>query len=40
VVEREGRDGFNQIWAAPKNLPSRSEIANPAAWCHRVLSPS
>ena len=40
VVKREGRDGFNQVWVGPENLPSRDEIADPAAWCKRVLNPS
>jgi uncharacterized protein (DUF2342 family) len=31
--------GFNQVWAAPGNLPSKDEIADPAAWVERVVTP-
>jgi coenzyme F420 biosynthesis associated uncharacterized protein len=37
VVDRAGRDGFNVVWQAPQNLPTRAEIADPSAWCDRVL---
>lgn len=36
VMERVGTEGFNQVWAEPANLPSRKEIADPAAWVRRV----
>ena len=39
AVERSGMDGFNQVWAAPANLPTRDEIADPAAWVARVVTP-
>jgi uncharacterized protein (DUF2342 family) len=29
-------DGFNAVWAEPANLPTRVEIADPAAWVARV----
>ena len=37
TVERTvGREGFDAVWAEPANLPSRSEILDPAAWVSRV----
>ena len=36
VVERVGMDGFNLVWSSPSALPSRLEIADPAAWIRRV----
>ena len=36
VIDQVGMDGFNQVWAAPESLPSRDEIADPAAWVRRV----
>ncbi|HEY1132990.1 MAG TPA: zinc-dependent metalloprotease [Nocardioides sp.] len=36
VVDRVGMADFNAVWAAPENLPSKSEIADPAAWVRRV----
>jgi coenzyme F420 biosynthesis associated uncharacterized protein len=36
VIGRVGMDGFNAVWAGPENLPSRDEIADPAAWVRRV----
>ncbi|MDQ6938499.1 MAG: zinc-dependent metalloprotease [Actinomycetota bacterium] len=36
VVQRVGLDGFNAVWAAPANLPSKAEIAAPAQWVGRV----
>jgi len=37
AVDRVGMDGFNQVWARPANLPTRDEIADPAAWVSRVI---
>ncbi len=37
VVSRAGEDGFDQVWKGPENLPTRAELADPAAWCARVL---
>ncbi|WP_029136300.1 zinc-dependent metalloprotease [Nakamurella lactea] len=37
VVSRAGMDAFNTVWSAPEALPSRAEIADPAAWMARVL---
>jgi len=37
VVDKVGMDEFNAVWAAPENLPSRSEIHDPASWMIRVL---
>jgi coenzyme F420 biosynthesis associated uncharacterized protein len=36
VTERVGHDGFNAVWAAPENLPSRAEILAPETWVARV----
>ncbi|MFS0883817.1 zinc-dependent metalloprotease [Aeromicrobium sp. 179-A 4D2 NHS] len=36
VTERVGQDGFDAVWAAPENLPTRAEIADPQAWVARV----
>ena len=36
VLDHVGMDGFNAVWAEPANLPSRVEIADPAAWVRRV----
>ncbi len=36
VVDREGIDGLNRAFASPENLPSKDEIADPAAWLHRT----
>ena len=30
-------DDFNAVWSGPENLPSKAEIADPAAWVARVL---
>jgi coenzyme F420 biosynthesis associated uncharacterized protein len=37
VVDKVGMADFNAIWAGPDNLPSKAEIADPAAWVSRVL---
>ncbi|GAA4362504.1 zinc-dependent metalloprotease [Nocardioides caricicola] len=37
VVDKAGMDEFNAVWAAPENLPSKAEIADPQAWITRVL---
>jgi coenzyme F420 biosynthesis associated uncharacterized protein len=34
--DRVGRDGFNAVWAEPANLPTQTEILDPAAWVARV----
>jgi coenzyme F420 biosynthesis associated uncharacterized protein len=36
VTDTVGRDGFNQVWAEPANLPDKSEILDPASWIRRV----
>jgi coenzyme F420 biosynthesis associated uncharacterized protein len=36
VLDHVGMDGFNAVWAEPANLPSRVEVADPAAWVRRV----
>jgi coenzyme F420 biosynthesis associated uncharacterized protein len=36
VTDRVGMDGFNQVWAQPGHLPSKTEIRDPAAWVRRV----
>ena len=38
VEKLAGRDGLNEIWAGPQNLPSPAEIASPGAWVRRVLA--
>ena len=37
AVDKVGMEGFNAVWAGPENLPSKAEIADPAAWVSRVL---
>jgi coenzyme F420 biosynthesis associated uncharacterized protein len=39
AVDRVGMDGFNQVWARAENLPTKDEIADPAAWVARVAPP-
>jgi coenzyme F420 biosynthesis associated uncharacterized protein len=36
VVGQVGMDGFNRVWTSPNTLPTRAEIAKPAAWVARV----
>ncbi len=36
VVDQVGMDGFNAVWSVPSTLPTRREIADPAAWVRRV----
>jgi coenzyme F420 biosynthesis associated uncharacterized protein len=36
ALDQVGMDGFNAVWAEPANLPTRVEIADPAAWVARV----
>ncbi|MGH3458408.1 zinc-dependent metalloprotease [Aeromicrobium sp.] len=36
VTDRVGLDGFNAVWAEPANLPTRSDIVDPASWVARV----
>ncbi len=35
-IDKVGMDGFNAVWAAPGNLPSKDEIHDPDAWVTRV----
>jgi coenzyme F420 biosynthesis associated uncharacterized protein len=37
VVDKVGMPEFNAVWAAPENLPARTEIDDPDAWIARVL---
>jgi coenzyme F420 biosynthesis associated uncharacterized protein len=37
VVDKTGMAEFNAIWERPENLPTKAEIADPAAWVSRVL---
>ncbi|MGZ4447873.1 MAG: zinc-dependent metalloprotease [Nocardioides sp.] len=37
VVDKVGMADFNAVWERPENLPSKAEIADPAAWMSRVL---
>ncbi|UOZ11671.1 zinc-dependent metalloprotease [Amycolatopsis sp. WQ 127309] len=36
VVDAVGMAGFNAVWRSPNTLPSRAEIADPAAWVRRL----
>lgn len=36
VVDQVGMTGFNVVWQSPDMLPTRDEIADPAAWVARV----
>ncbi len=36
VVDTVGMDGFNAVWTSPETLPTRAEIADPAAWLYRM----
>ncbi len=36
VNDRVGLHGFNAVWAEPANLPTQSDISDPAAWVARV----
>jgi coenzyme F420 biosynthesis associated uncharacterized protein len=36
VVDKVGMEDFNAVWAAPANLPSKAEIADPGSWVRRV----
>lgn len=36
VTARVGRDGFNEVFAEPANLPSKAEILSPTLWVERV----
>ena len=36
VVDAVGMDRFNAVWTSPETLPTRPEIADPAAWLYRV----
>ena len=36
VVDQVGMESFNTIWTSPETLPTRAEIAEPAAWVRRV----
>jgi coenzyme F420 biosynthesis associated uncharacterized protein len=37
VVDKTGMAEFNAVWERPANLPTKAEIADPAAWVTRVL---
>lgn len=36
AIDKVGMDGFNAVWAGPDNLPTKAEIADPAAWVSRI----
>jgi coenzyme F420 biosynthesis associated uncharacterized protein len=36
AIDKVGMEGFNAVWAAPANLPTRDEIGDPALWVTRV----
>lgn len=37
IHDTVGREGFDAVWAAPEQLPSREEILEPDLWIKRVL---
>jgi coenzyme F420 biosynthesis associated uncharacterized protein len=37
VVDKVGMADFNVVWQDPAHLPTKAEIADPAAWVSRVL---
>jgi coenzyme F420 biosynthesis associated uncharacterized protein len=37
VLSKVEMTDFNHVWAAPENLPTKPEIADPDAWIARVL---
>ena len=39
-VDRLGMAGFNRVWDAPANLPSREEILHPQQWVDRMVAES
>jgi putative hydrolase len=39
AVDKAGMHGFNQVWERPEHLPTKAEIADPAAWVDRVVTP-
>ena len=36
AVDAVGMDGFNAVWSAPEQLPSKAEILDPKLWLQRV----
>jgi putative hydrolase len=36
AVSAVGMTRFNSVWQSPQTLPTRAEIADPAAWIRRV----
>lgn len=40
AVDRLGMAGFNRVWDAPVNLPSREEILDPQVWVDRMAASS
>jgi coenzyme F420 biosynthesis associated uncharacterized protein len=36
VIDQVGMEGFNKVWVAAENLPSKAEIGDPAGWVSRV----
>ena len=36
VIDEVGMEGFNKVWVAPENLPSKVEIGDPSSWVRRV----
>jgi coenzyme F420 biosynthesis associated uncharacterized protein len=36
AVEQVGMEGFNAVWQAPANLPTREELGDAEAWVRRV----
>jgi coenzyme F420 biosynthesis associated uncharacterized protein len=36
VVLAAGMEGFNRVWDSPDTLPTRAELADPAAWLRRL----
>jgi coenzyme F420 biosynthesis associated uncharacterized protein len=38
VVDRVGLEGFNRVWTAPAQLPTKDEILDAESWCRRVAA--
>ncbi len=39
VVDRAGEEGLQQLWSAPRNLPTPAEVDAPGLWLERISLP-
>ena len=39
IVEREGQDGLNRLWASARELPTPNEVDAPGLWWERINLP-